>query len=146
MAIIRWNPFQETMSLRDAMDQLFEDSMVSKNSLSDVVPACDIYQDKDNLYIEIPLAGVDPKDVDISIKDDVLTAKGETKRKEEIKRKDYYRNEVQYGSFSRSISLPVRVKGDKASADSKNGMLKITMPKAEEAKPKKITVNLGTGK
>jgi len=146
MAIIRWNPFQETMSLRDAMDQLFEDSMVSKNSLSDVVPACDIYQDKDNLYIEIPLAGVDPKDVDISIKDDVLTAKGETKRKEEIKRKNYYRNEVQYGSFSRSISLPVRVKGDKASADSKNGMLKITMPKAEEAKPKKITVNLGTGK
>ena len=146
MAIIRWNPFQETMSLRDAMDQLFEDSMVSKNSLSDVVPACDIYQDKDNLYIEIPLAGVDPKDVDISTKDDVLTAKGETKRKEEIKRKDYYRNEVQYGSFSRSISLPVRVKGDKASADSKNGMLKITMPKAEEAKPKKITVNLGTGK
>ena len=142
MAIIRWNPFQETMSLRDAMDQLFEDSMVSKNSLSDVVPACDIYQDKDNLYIEIPLAGVDPKDVDISIKDDVLTAKGETKRKEEIKRKDYYRNEVQYGSFSRSISLPVRVKGDKASADSKNGMLKITMPKAEEAKPKQIEVKI----
>jgi len=142
MAIIRWNPFQETMSLRDAMDQLFEDSMVSKNSLSDVVPACDIYQDKDNLYIEIPLAGVDPKDVDISIKDDVLTDKGETKRKEEIKRKDYYRNEVQYGSFSRSISLPVRVKGDKASADSKNGMLKITMPKAEEAKPKQIEVKI----
>jgi HSP20 family protein len=124
--------------MRD-MDKFFEDDAWNG---ADFSPAIDIYQDKDNVIVETPLAGVDPEKVDISIENDVLTVSGRTEEKKEVKREDYYRKEVREGSFSRSVILPMSVKANEASAESVKGMLKITIPKAEEAKPKKISVKV----
>lgn len=105
-------------------------------------PAIDVYQDNDALIVETSLPGIDPDKVDISVENDVLTISGETKEKKEVKREDYYRKEIRQGSFSRSVILPVAVKGQEAIAEYDNGMLSIRLPKAEEAKPKKITVSV----
>jgi HSP20 family protein len=109
---------------------------------ADFTPAMDIYQDKDNVIVEAPLAGIDPEKVDISIENDVLTISGSTEEKREVKREDYYRKEVREGSFCRSVILPMPVKADRAEASSEKGMLKIIIPKAEEAKRKKISVKV----
>lgn len=106
------------------------------------IPAVDVYQDKDNVMVEAPIAGIDPEKVDISIENDVLTIKGENEKKSEVEDKDYYRKEVRYGSFFRSIQLPAHVIGDDAQATYDKGVLKITIPKAPEAKPKTIKIKL----
>jgi HSP20 family protein len=104
------------------------------------VPAMNVYQDKDNVIVETSLPGIDPDKVDISIENDVLTISGKTEEKQEIRRENYYRKEIREGSFSRSVILPMGVKGDQAEANYEKGVLKITLPKAEEAKPKKIAI------
>lgn len=130
--LINWSPMRD-------MDKFFDEDIWSG---ADFTPAMDVYQDKDNVIIETPLAGIDPEKVDISIENDVLTISGRTEEKKEVKREDYYRKEVREGSFARSIILPMAVKSDLAEAQSVKGMLKITIPKADEAKPKKITVKV----
>lgn len=130
--IIQWSPMRD-------LNRFFEDDMWEG---ADFVPAMDIYQDKDNVIVETPLAGVDPEKVDISVENDVLTISGCTEEKKEVKREDYYRKEVRAGSFSRSVILPMAVKADMAEAHSEKGMLKIIIPKADEVKPKKIAVKV----
>jgi HSP20 family protein len=103
-----------------------------------------MYEDKENVIIETQLAGVDPDKVDISIENDVLTIKGESEKKSEIEDKNYYRKEIRRGSFYRSIQLPTRVQGDKAEANATDGVLKITVPKATETKPKTIKIKTGS--
>ena len=103
-------------------------------------PAVDVYQTKDTVIVETALAGVDPKDVEITIENDVLTIRGEMKRESEVDDKNYYRKEVRAGSFYRSVALPTKVVSDKAAAESHEGMLKITIPKAPEAKPKTVKI------
>jgi len=98
-------------------------------------PAVDIYQDKNNLYVEIPLIGVNPNDVEISIDDNILTIQGKKQEKKEVKEKDYLRKEIKKGDFRRVIKLPVEVKGNRAVAESVSGLLKITIPKAAKAIP-----------
>lgn len=120
-------------------DKFFEDSIWNG---VDFTPALDVYQDNDNVIVETPLPGVDPEKVDITIENDVLTISGNTEDEKEIKRENYYRKEVRKGSFSRSVILPMSVKAEKAEAHSEKGILKITIPKAEEAKPKKISVKI----
>ncbi len=104
------------------------------------MPAVDVYEDKNNVIVESELAGIDPEKVDIAIENDVLTIKGEGQKKSEVEDKNYYRKEIRSGSFYRSIPLPAHVLGDKASAEAKDGVLKISIPKAPEAKPKKIKI------
>jgi HSP20 family protein len=130
--IIHWSPMRD-------LNRFFEDEMLEG---ADFIPAVDVYQDKDNVIVETPLAGVNPENVDISVENDVLTISGSTEDKKEVKREDYYRKEVRSGSFSRSIILPMAVKSDKAEAHSSKGMLKIIIPKADEVKPKKISVKV----
>jgi HSP20 family protein len=108
----------------------------------DFFPALDVYQDKDNVVAELALPGIDPSKVDIVIENDVLTVSGSTEDKQEVKREDYYRKEVRTGSFSRSVVLPMAVKGDQTQAHYDKGVLTITMPKEESVKPKKITVSV----
>jgi HSP20 family protein len=103
-------------------------------------PAIDMYEDKDNVIVETQLGGIDPEKVDISIENNVLTIKGESEKKSEVEDKNYYRKEIRRGSFYRSIPLPTKVDGDKASAESGEGILKITVPKAAEVKPKTIKI------
>jgi HSP20 family protein len=129
--MIQWSPMRD-------LDKFFDEGW----SGADFTPATDVYQEKDNVVVETPIAGIDPADVDISIENDVLTVSGHTEEKKEVKREDYYRKEIREGSFSRSVILPMMVKGDTAEASYEKGILKITLPKAEEAKPKKIAVKV----
>ena len=136
MSIIKWrpmlDPFQE-------FDRFFEDSPLASNH--GFVPALDVYQDKDNVIVETPLPGIDPEKVNISIENDVLTIEGKSEKKSEVDEKDYYRKEVRFGGFHRAVALPSSVNGEKANAEYKDGILKITIPKEEKAKPKQIKIS-----
>ena len=145
MAIIRWRPFPMFEPFEE-MDKLFENLSEWPNKTAGFIPAVDVYQTKDGVVAEMSLAGVDPEDVDVSITDNVLTVQGKTERKSEVDEKDFYRKEMRYGSFYRTIPLPVAVLGDKAEAKSENGVLKITVPKASEEKNKAIKVKVVKGK
>ncbi len=142
MAIVKWSPFTD-LGFRD-LDRFFEEDMVPfVPAISRIFePAMDIYQTKNSVVVETPLAGVDPKDVKITIEDDILTVEGEMKKKAEVKEKDYYRREVRKGFFRRSVVMPVPVKGGEAGAESEGGILKITIPKAEAKKAKQIAVKV----
>lgn len=137
MALIKWTPFLEPF---EEMDKFFSDSWPAVRGREGFVPAVDMYEDKDNVIIETQLAGIDPEKVSISIENDVLTIKGEGEKKSEVEEKNYYRKEIRRGSFFRSVSLPTHVSGDKAVALAEDGVLKITVPKAPEAKPRTIKI------
>ncbi|MFW6126269.1 MAG: Hsp20/alpha crystallin family protein, partial [Chloroflexota bacterium] len=102
--------------------------------------ALDVYQRPDQLVVKASLPGVKPEDVDITVTGDTLTIQGETKADEEVKREDYIYQEHRYGSFSRSLALPPNLRTDKADASFEDGILTVTIPRAEEAKPKAIKV------
>ena len=144
MSIRRWEPFGDLVSLREAMDRLFEDSLVRPSRLFAEAwaegLAVDMYQTDNDVVIKASLPGVKQEEVDITITGDTLTIKGETKAEEEVKRENYFRQERRYGAFSRSVSIPVPVRGDKAEATFRDGVLTITLPKAEEVKPKRISI------
>jgi len=145
MAIERWHPFTDLMSLRQAMDRLFEDSFVRPSrtleALSEVAaPALDIYQTPSEVVVKAALPGVKPEDVSIDITGETLTVKGEHKAEQEIKKEDYLYQERRYGTFSRSVVLPSGLKTDKAEATMEDGVLTLNIPKAEEVKPKAIKV------
>ena len=142
---IQWRPFKELERPLHSPDMPDEDEWVPfVPTFRAEEPAVDIYQDKNNLYVEIPLTGVNPKDVEISIDDSVLTIQGKSEEKKEIKEKDYLRKEIRKGTFRRVIKLPVEVKGNKAIAESISGILKITIPKVAKAIPqaKRIPIKI----
>ncbi len=143
--LVRWEPFHDLVSLRDAMDRLFEESFVRPRArwLAPVgaeTLAVDMYETDDAIVVKSAIPGVEPKDIDISITSDTLTIKGETKTEEEVKEKGYIHRERRYGSFCRSLTIPLPVVADKAEAEFENGVLTLTLPKAEEIKPKAIKV------
>jgi len=143
MSLMRWQPFEELMSLREAMDRLFEESIVWPRSW--LAPAAqtfavDIYETKDDVVVKASLPGVKPEDIEVSVVGDTLTIKGEVKEEKDIKEENYIRKERRYGSFCRSFTLPVSVDADKATAEFENGVLTLTLPKAEEVKPKTIAI------
>ncbi len=135
MAIIKWTPFPFVDNL-DEMEKMMDWPSVT-NSFT---PALDVYEDKDDVVVEAPLAGIDPAKVSISIENGVLTIKGESEKKSEVEDKNYYRKEIRCGGFYRSVSLPTKVDGDKAEAIYEKGILTIRMPKAPEVKPKTIEI------
>lgn len=137
-ALIRWTPFLEPF---EEMDKMLGDmTPAMRMSTMSFTPAVDMYEDKNNVIIETQLAGVDPDKVDIAIENDVLTIKGESEKKSEVDENNYYRKEIRRGSFYRSVPLPTHVIGDKATAEAIDGVLKIVVPKALEAKPKVIKI------
>ena len=145
MAIERWQPFSELMSLRQAMDKLFEDSFVRPSrglaALGEVdVPALNVYQTPNELVVEATLPGLKPEDVTIDIAGETLTIKGETKAEQEVKKEDYLYQGRRYGVFSRSVALPSGLKTDKSEATMEDGVLTITVPKAAEVKLKATKV------
>ncbi len=142
--LIRWDPFREATTLRGAMDRLLEESFVRPSRLwfdggREELPI-DMYQTANDVVVKASLPGFKPEEVDISIAGDTLTIKGQHKEEKEMRDEDYFFKERRYGSFSRSLSLPVQVKSDKAEAVFENGVLTLTLPKAEEMKPKQIKV------
>ncbi|MBK9924589.1 MAG: Hsp20/alpha crystallin family protein [Anaerolineales bacterium] len=140
--LIRWEPAREMMSLRDAMDRLFDDAFTRPLSIRDAwsVPAIDMYQTDDEIVVKASLPGIKAEEVQINVTGEVLTLKGEVKHEEESKDKAWHIREQRYGSFERSVALPTDVVADKAKAEFENGILTITLPKAEEVKPRTITV------
>jgi len=138
MSIIKWAPF---LSEFDDMDKMMEPMLPAvRGNQFGFTPAVDMYEDKDSVVIETQLGGIDPEKVDISIESNVLTIKGESEKKSEIDDKNYYRKEIRRGAFYRSIPLPTKVDGDRASAINEEGVLKITIPKASAVKPKTIKI------
>ncbi|HIC89424.1 MAG TPA: Hsp20/alpha crystallin family protein [Anaerolineae bacterium] len=144
--VVRWEPFQELMTLREAMDRLFEDAFVRPWSmgLTTTAPvtklALDMYETDDDVIVKATIPGIDPEDLEITVTDDVLTIKGETKAEKEVKEEQYHLRERRYGAFQRSVRLPVPIVANEARSEYENGVLTITLPKAEEVKPVKISV------
>lgn len=153
MAIVRWEPFRDLMSLQDRMNRLFDESFrgASRSGATDDdwalggswAPAVDIYEQEGNIVLKAELPGVDSKDVDIRLENNVLTLRGERKLDTEVKRENYHRVERAYGSFTRSFTLPTVVDQEKIKADYRDGVLRVTLPKREEAKPKQISIAIG---
>ena len=139
----RWEPVREMMTLREAMDRLFDDAFTRPINLRDggwSSPAVDMYQTDDEVVVKVALPGFKADEVQINVTGDVLTLRGELKREDEEKDKSWHIREHRWSSFERSIALPTEVTADKANADFENGVLTITLPKAEEVKPKTISV------
>ena len=141
--LTRWEPMREMMTLREAMDRLFDDAFTRPINLRDggwSAPAVDLYQTQDEVVVKAALPGFKADEVQINVTGDVLTLRGDLKREEEKKDKAWHLREHRWGSFERSIALPTEVRADQANADFENGILTITLPKAEEVKPKTISV------
>jgi HSP20 family protein len=145
MSVVRWEPFSDLMSLREAMDRLFAESVVRPGSrvlapfgAADL--ALDMYETDNDLVITASLPGVKPEDVEITITGDALSITGEMKAETTVEKASYLRQERRFGAFSRTIALPVPIQADKAEAKFKDGVLTLSIPKAEEAKPKTIKI------
>ncbi len=144
MELVPWRPFRELGTLRREMDNLWnrffgETSMPSVFS-QEWAPMVDVSETKDNVVVKAEIPGMEAKDMDVSVSGDVLTIKGQKKTEEEKKDEHYHYRERYSGSFQRSFRLPVAVKTEKADAAFKDGVLTITIPKAEEAKKKEIKI------
>ena len=141
-----WPGFGQLTSLRDEIDRLFEvplaDLARTSQLLSGWTPALDIYEDKDNVYVRTELPGMKKEDIDLSLHNGSLSVSGERKTQEEFKDAEVYRAERFTGRFQRTVTLPTPVAADKIKAQYKDGILNVTLPKAEEAKPKQIDVNV----
>ncbi len=146
-----WNvisPFQELENLQREMNRLFDLTFPRLGETDTTLlggqwaPAIDIYDSKDNVVVKADLPGLKKDDIEVLIQDNILTIKGEKKQEREVKEEDYIRSERFYGSFHRSISLPSEVDGSKVKAVFKDGVLELTLPKKEEAKPKQIKIDV----
>ncbi len=144
MALLtRWDPFRDLLRIQEEMNRAFDDRLAFRSSESmGWTPACDIYEDGDEVVVRAELAGVEPKDVDIRFENGVLTLKGERKLEKEEKRENYHRVELSYGTFTRSFALPGTVDAEKIRAEAKNGVLVIHLQKRAEAKPRSIQVKV----
>ena len=145
MAIIRWDPFKDMVTLKERMNRLFEEAFAGQGERGEMVsaswyPTVDIHEKDKELILTAELPGVEEKDIDIEVEGNTLTIKGKREMEKETKEEDYHRIERSYGSFYRSFALPSYVMADKIKAEHTDGLLKITMPKKAELKPKKVKV------
>jgi len=143
MTLMRWDPFRSLMGVKRDLDRIFgeyDDETATATSLWR--PAVDIFETKDNLVLRAELPGMSRDDVKISVENNVLTLKGERRFDEEVKRENYHRVERAYGSFCRSFTLPAEIDKRKIEARFQNGVLEVTMPRSEEAKPKQIEIKV----
>ncbi|HKZ44285.1 MAG TPA: Hsp20/alpha crystallin family protein [Anaerolineales bacterium] len=143
--LIRWEPMREMMTLREAMDHLFDDAFtrpISGRSGLSSLPAIDLYQDNDDVVVKASLPGLKKDDVQITLNNGVLTLRGEYKQEETSENTTYHIREHRSGSFERSISLPVEIDTEKTKAEFENGVLTITMPKVEAVKPRMIDIKV----
>src|SRR5580700_8654148 len=149
--ITRFDPFREFVTLQDRMNRLLRDSRGSEGqdeslTTSAFAPPVDVYEDEHSVTLKIEVPGIDEKDIDVRIENNTLTVHGERKFEKEEKEENFRRVERQYGSFTRTFTLPNTVDSEKVSANYDKGVLKITLPKKAEAKPKQIKVNIGGAK
>ena len=146
--ITRWDPYRDLATLQNRVNRLFQESAGSgETSLTNsgaFVPPVDVYEDEQGLRLKLEVPGIDEKDLDVRVENNVLSIRGERKFEKEEKEENFHRIERRYGSFSRTFTLPTTVDTEKVSADYKNGVLTLQLVKKAEAKPKQIKVNIGT--
>src|ERR1700712_2732635 len=140
--ISRWDPFQDVLSLREAMNQLVEESFIrpTTRNRNNYLPAVDLSETQEGYVVEAALPGLKPEDLEVTVKNNMLTIKGEIHKETEDKQRTYHRVERSFGSFQRTIGLPSTVKADAIQASLDNGILRLEIPKAEEVNPRKISV------
>jgi HSP20 family protein len=149
--LTRFEPFREFATLQDRINRVFRDSYSSAGqdealTTSSFAPAVDVYEDEHKVTLKIEVPGIDEKDIDVRVENNTLTVHGERKIEKEEKEENYRRVERQYGSFTRTFTLPTTVDTESVSATYDKGVLKINLPKKAEAKPKQIKVNVGSEK
>jgi len=153
MSLIRWNPTRELATwpsdlfgiqreMNRMFDGFFRGTTDEDSTLAAWTPAVDIAERDDAYLVKVELPGVNKDEVKITLESNILTIRGEKKQEQETKKENYHRVERSYGSFQRSFTLPTTVKSDKIDASYKDGVLMVTLPKAEEAKPKQIEVRV----
>ncbi len=148
MSITKWNPWEEMFNLTKRMNRLFEPGLLHRLDLKEDdsitsylwAPLVDIYETNEDIVVKAEIPGMKKEDIEINITDNVLTIKGEKKQERKMQNEDYHRIECSYGTFQRSFSLPKAIKPDNVTASYKDGVLTITIPKAEEVKPKRIQI------
>jgi len=149
MSIVRWSPMKELEEMRRDMERLFEEFFKPvrrrwyiPTEESVIMPNIELYDRKSELVLRAELPGVKKEDISLTISDNRLTLKGEIKRQEEVSEDSYYMSEIRYGSFSRTITLPVDVDSENVKATFKDGVLEVILPKKEESKPREIKVEV----
>ena len=155
MSITRWEPYRELSTLQDRLNRLFQDTWKNPGQMGShegeallsgsFAPPVDVYEDDHNILVKMEVPGIDQKDIDIRLENNVLSVKGERKLEKEEKEENFQRIERRYGAFTRSFTLPNTVDTESVKADYEQGVLKITLAKRAEAKPKQIKVNIGGG-
>jgi HSP20 family protein len=149
--LTRWDPFRELSTMQDRMNRLFRESNspggpADALTTTSFAPPVDIYEDEHNITLKLEVPGIDEKDIDVRVENSTLTVHGERKIEKEEKEENFRRVERQYGSFTRSFTLPSSVDSGQVSAHYDKGVLKIKLAKKAEAKPKQIKVNVGSEK
>src|SRR3982075_4590283 len=150
--LTRWEPFREFSTLQDRMNRLFRESYNNEAGRDDSLttssfaPAVDVYEDEHSVTLKIEVPGIDEKDIDVRIENNTLVVHGERKIEKEEKEENYRRVERQYGSFTRTFTVPSTVDAEKVEANYDKGVLKVRLVKKAEAKPKQIKVNVGSEK
>lgn len=143
-SLMRWDPFRDFMTLRNAMDRLFEEAFAAPTRWA--LPsqgwglALDLIEEENEFVVKAAVPGMRPEDLDVSLSADVLTIRGETKAEQETKEERYHIRERHFGSFTRSVRLPAPVDADNVAATYENGVLTVRIPKAEQVRPRKIAV------
>jgi HSP20 family protein len=143
--LTRWDPFRDISKVQEQMNRFLEDTFLrraSDSSLTTWAPEVDIHETEDALVFEADLPGMNEKDLDIRIENNMLTVRGERKFEKKVNEENYLRVERAFGSFSRSFSLPHTINADAIKAEYRNGVLTIRVPKLEEAKPRQVKVNV----
>lgn len=145
MSLIRWEPFRALRRRDDVFDDLFREAF--RRPISEegevVEPAVDVAESDGEVIVKMEVPGVEKDQLHLTVSDDRLTVRGETRKESEEKRKNYYRQEIHYGAFQRSVPLPAEVDAAKAHAELKNGMLKVALPKSKQPKAQEIKVAVG---
>lgn len=148
--ITRWDPFREMSTLQERMNRLFTDQLGAithdEALTGNFVPPVDVYEDENSIQVRLEVPGIDEKDIDIRLENNVLTVRGERKFEKEEKEENFHRVERRYGTFTRSFTLPSTVNSEDVQADYDKGVLKIRLAKRAEAKPKQIKVNINSNK
>ena len=144
MAMSRWDPFRDVMSIQNEINRLFGRTYAGGESAAGTpgawMPPLDIYETKDKFVVTVELPGVEPDDVDVSVEDSTLTIRGERKLYQEVDEDSFHRVERRYGAFARSLALPQTANAEGIEASFDRGVLTVEVPKAEEAKPKRLPV------
>jgi len=150
MAITRWDPFRDVLTLQNRLNSLFQDYNRGQNdgdvvSTAAFVPPVDIYEDEHKIVLKLEVPGLKQEDLDIQLENNTLTVRGERKFEKEEKEENFHRIERRYGSFFRSFTVPTTVNTENVKASYDSGVLRIELEKRAEAKPKQIKVQVGSG-